>query len=886
MDYSKKTKEELIDEIIILKTKQNIVFKEEIIKVSEKSYKDLFDNSLSLLYIADREGIFIDVNKEVIKKYGYKKNEIIGKGFRFLAAPNKNDLESVLVKMKNVWNGKTESFEWWSLKKNKTIFPKEVILRKGNYFGKNVFIIEGRDITSRKVIEKHLKENEEKYKTLFTKTLAGVFITEKEIIKDCNNSFSKIFGYNSRVELIGKSVSMLYFSKKDREKYIKALRKKGFLTNYRIKHKNKKGEEIWISTNVFITDKGRIEGTLVGITEQIKAEEKLIQSEKSYKELSESSPYGIFVHVNNKIIYGNKQAYKILGLNGKTIKRFSFADFILPENKKIVAERTKNSLMGENIPFKEFKVIKPLTKEAIYVESKQVVYNYKGEKATQVVFSDITNEKELAKERLRAIIAEESNKILQKEIKERKETERQLIESEEKYRDLFENATDLIQSIGIKGNIIYVNKAWKKTLGITSKEAENKNIFEIIHPSSLKYCKKFFKKAIQEKGNKNSTIAFSLMSKEREQIFVEGSVSVKFKDGKPHSTRAILRDVTLEKETEQEIRKKENIINEITETINDVFYMYNILEKKYDYMGSNSKDILGASPEFFYSGKSHTQEYGHSEDIKKLKIANKKVDKGVPYDIDYRVIINGKTRWINEKSFPIKNKEGKTIANSGICRDITGIKKTEEKLKNSIKEKEVLLKEVHHRVKNNLQVVSSILNLQSSYVKDKKTLNILRESQDRIKSMAFIHESLYQTSDFSKINFSEYIASLSKNLVHSYGVYDELVELDLSVGSVFLDLDLSIPCGLIINELVSNSLKHAFGNNKKGLIKIELFEKNENVILKVGDNGLGLSNEINYKETDSLGLQLVMTLVEQINGKIDLNNKKGTIFTIIFKKEQ
>ncbi|MGB0881925.1 MAG: histidine kinase dimerization/phosphoacceptor domain -containing protein, partial [Vicingaceae bacterium] len=235
---------------------------------------------------------------------------------------------------------------------------------------------------------------------------------------------------------------------------------------------------------------------------------------------------------------------------------------------------------------------------------------------------------------------------------------------------------------------------------------------------------------------------------------------------------------------------------------------------------------------------------------------------------------------------PIYDEKGNISEISGIAHDITEKTLSEQKLKESLSEKEILLKEVHHRVKNNLQVISSILNLQSSYVKDENTLNILKESQNRIKSMSFIHESLYKTDDFSKINFSEYISSLSKNLVHSYGIYSNLVELKTKLEEVFLNLDLSIPCGLILNELISNALKYAFTDGKKGIIKIELFEKNDLINLIVEDNGLGLPNTINYKETDSLGLQLVMTLAEQIDAKVELNNKKGAKYTIIFKKDQ
>src|SRR5690606_31285503 len=216
---------------------------------------------------------------------------------------------------------------------------------------------------------------------------------------------------------------------------------------------------------------------------------------------------------------------------------------------------------------------------------------------------------------------------------------------------------------------------------------------------------------------------------------------------------------------------------------------------------------------------------------------------------------------------PIYNEDGSVSEVSGMAHDITEKMIAEKELKNSLKEKEILLKEVHHRVKNNLQVISSILNLQSSYIHDEKILTILKESQNRIKSMAFIHESLYQTNDFSQINFSEYVVNLSKNLVHSYLVNNELIELRLDIIKVSLNLDLSILCGLIINELVSNALKYAFENQQeKGYILIKLKTDENYVYLTIADNGKGLPKNLDFRNTESLGLQLVTTLVEQING--------------------
>jgi PAS domain S-box-containing protein len=228
--------------------------------------------------------------------------------------------------------------------------------------------------------------------------------------------------------------------------------------------------------------------------------------------------------------------------------------------------------------------------------------------------------------------------------------------------------------------------------------------------------------------------------------------------------------------------------------------------------------------------------------------------------------------------------ENKIIEVSGIAHDITERVHNEEKVHQSLKEKEVLLKEVHHRVKNNMQVISSILNLQSSYVTDQYALSLLKESQNRIKTMAYIHESLYQNKTFTSINFSDYISTLTNNILQSYAASIQSVKLDLNIQKIILNLDTSIPAGLIINELVTNSIKHAFTESNEGIILINLHTKDNVLFLEVSDNGKGFPKDIDFKNTNSLGLQLVNTLVEQLNGKMELNenNKGGTSFYINF----
>jgi two-component sensor histidine kinase len=192
------------------------------------------------------------------------------------------------------------------------------------------------------------------------------------------------------------------------------------------------------------------------------------------------------------------------------------------------------------------------------------------------------------------------------------------------------------------------------------------------------------------------------------------------------------------------------------------------------------------------------------------------------------------------------------------------------------------LKEIHHRVKNNLQVMSSLLYLQSKNIEDKGTLAAFQESQNRVRSMALVHERLYQSQDLARIDFAEYTRSLANHLFRSYGVNTNVIRLKISVDDVSLGIDKAIPCGLIINELVSNSLKHGFLGGREGEIRIELRADDGQFTLMVSDNGIGFPKGVDFRNPKSLGLQLVNTLVEQLEGTIKLDRSGETAFEITF----
>jgi PAS domain S-box-containing protein len=251
--------------------------------------------------------------------------------------------------------------------------------------------------------------------------------------------------------------------------------------------------------------------------------------------------------------------------------------------------------------------------------------------------------------------------------------------------------------------------------------------------------------------------------------------------------------------------------------------------------------------------------------------------------LEYRYDNEGNTRWLQWNFRAIFNRQGQVSEFQAVGRDITELKRNEEQIRASLKEKDALLKEIHHRVKNNLQIISSMLSLQEAKVSEPASREILADSRNRIKSMALIHERLYGSHDLSSIDFSEYIRSLLRHLSYSYGANNGRISVRTDVGDMSLNIDIAVPLGLIVNELVTNSFKHAFPGESTGEIFVELHRENEGkYLLVVGDNGVGMPPDFDLDRTSSLGLQLVHALVQQINGQVTIEHGKGTVFRITF----
>jgi len=256
----------------------------------------------------------------------------------------------------------------------------------------------------------------------------------------------------------------------------------------------------------------------------------------------------------------------------------------------------------------------------------------------------------------------------------------------------------------------------------------------------------------------------------------------------------------------------------------------------------------------------------------------------VPFRIEYRLLRrDGQYRWVLDHGVPRFAPDGSFAGYIGSCVDITELKDVYRKLTVRLRERDVLLREVHHRVKNNLQLVSSLLSVQARRLRDDAARTALSDSKNRVQSIALIHEVLYRASDFSHVAFADYVRRLCTHVVRASSAAADRIGLELELADVALGMDRAIPCGLILNELLLNSIKHGFPDGRCGFIRVELHpEPPDRIVLTIADNGVGLPEHFELESAESAGMQIVNTLAEQLEATLDIAREGGTRFRFGF----
>lgn len=608
---------------------------------------------------------------------------------------------------------------------------------------------------------------------------------------------------------------------------------------------------------------------------------------KFYKQLLEfvEDALIIFSKEDERILDINNYSIEMLGYEKGEILSLKFSDIIYENTipKNIIEELAgKESVRNCKTSFVN------RYGQIIHTETNFKKIDYKGQDAIIAFISELSrekkNDKSVDKNVFKAVV--ENQTEIGRDITEQKKSENALMESENKYRRLIESTNVITWEFdAISKAFRYVSPQAERILGYDIKQWYEPSFwYNHIHSEDRdRVMAASHENFIQQKDHE---IEYRMISADGSIKWFKDITSVIKDDYTPSSLYGILIDITEKKKTEQNLYDTQQRLSMLLNNLSNVVF-YETGGGR-EFITENIFGLTGYSADEFVRDKdlfSKLMNPADRESIEKSMVDWENAGEPGILTNELRITHkDGTIIWLEDHIFAMTPESGAKYM-SGVMIDITERKKTEQKIKDSLDEKEVLIKEIHHRVKNNLQIVSSLLKLQAGYIKDNNVLELLIESQNRVKSMALVHQKLYQSKDLSKIDFNDYLHQLLYHLLRVFKIGPDKVKLNIYSDDIRIGIDTAIPCGLIINELVSNSFKHAFPGELSGVIAVSLCNCDNGFYkLTVKDDGIGFPPDLDYRKTTSLGLQLVMTLTEQMDGKIELLNHKGSEFNITFAK--
>jgi PAS domain S-box-containing protein len=709
-------------------------------------------------------------------------------------------------------------------------------------------------------MEKNIKKNQEKFRLLYENApLPYHSINSDGIILDVNETWLTKMGFK-RGEVLGRFFIefLTPASQKKFKTNFPQFKKTGQISNFELKLVKKDGT---IITTLF---EGKVSYDLDGkfkhtncifqdITQSRKAYHELEKSKEKLKGVLNASSDSIFLIDTSGIL---------IQVNDAVARRFNvtLSDMIGSHIKDFIPEEVfKNR-------WKYFKKAID-TGEEVFFEDKRdetyfAHYAYPIEVDGQVNF--------LA--------------VYSRDITQQKLAEDKIRESEARYRLISETIPVAVYSSQTdeKSTNILISGKIRQLTGYNRDEfIENPDLWSsIIHPDDVEDVWNEIKKQRRDKSILD--IEYRIKTRNGKIKWIrDRATPVMNEKGTIIQINGFMEDISQRKKMEDDLKSQflffQNLIDIIPYPIfyKDSDYIYQGCNQAFEnFIGKSRDEIIGKTDYQIYPPKlaANYQE----KDWKLFQNPGTQVyEAPVTYaDGTQHIVIFNKATYSEENN--------NTAGLIGIMVDITDRKEFEDKLKDSLKEKESLIREIHHRVKNNMQIISSLLSLQLDYVDDSKSYELFQESRNRVKSMAMIHEKLYMADELSKIDFQDFIENLLFELFANYGVSSHISK-NIYVKEVELDISTAVPCALIINELVTNSIKHAFSHERSGEVRVRFHKSDDNLVLKVSDNGVGLPEDIDFKNTKTLGLQLVNTLVKQLEGKIELDRSQGTCFIITFK---
>jgi PAS domain S-box-containing protein len=799
----------------------------------------------------------VDANDVAIDKYGYSRDELIGKKIADLG--EKFNTDSL--------NGGTHRYPdniWVHHSKSGDQFFVQFTLHQIKYEGRTVQLSVAHDITHHMdTLATKLHELPRVDTMKATLPMATIEWDQNANVRDWSGSAQKMFGWKF-IEIVGKNlfdIGILPDNLKNKaEENIQSFiqRRQSYFT-INSEHVTKGGEKIFCTWhNAAVYDQGgkllNIYSVVEDITEKKLAEEQLKESEQRFRVLSEASLVGVYMIQDQEFKYVNPRLCELSGFSKSdllnSIDPFSL---IHPSDKpKLFRLRDmwkKTEIDSFEIDCKAFSKGEKLIHVKVY--------------GSKILLGDKPAVIGVVVDQTKQVEANEKYKI-----------------SVDSYRDLFDSIGDSIYIQDRSGNFIEVNKTALQTYGYSRNEILGKDPSFLAAPGKVDFLttQEHFEKALAGEQQR-----FEWWGKRKNgEIFPK---EIHLNPGTYFGEKvviAISRDITDQYEQQQDLKQNEQLFRQLFQNAPIGITLLDE-HKEIQMVNEGFEQIFGYSFDEI-KGLAIDSVIAPDDKIDEARILS---DSQEPFEItSIRRRSDGSFIDVLIYGVPV-SVEGKTIAIYGIYVDITDRKKSEQQVRQSLKEKEVLLAEIHHRVKNNLAVITGLLELQSHRTTNKDASKALKDSQMRINSMALIHEKLYQNETLSRIDFDVYVKDLAQVINQTHTTTKD-ISFNFETEKIQFAITQAIPCGLLLNEIVTNSFKHAFENSFTGKPQIDIQLKSVedgHVLLKISDNGIGLPGNFDEIGKESLGFTLIKTLVKQIGAKLEIDTENGTSFTFTFKRE-
>ncbi len=852
---------------------------EKALRESESKYRSIFENVQDIFYRIDLDGVIIEISPSIERYTGYTREQLIGRKVDDVYF-NPDDRIKLLNNI--IENGEVVDYEL----QLKAADERKVIASASSHILYDSAMkpagIEGtlRDITERKKMEQALLESERNLRLITDNMHETVWLMDMDLnITWMSPSVEKIRGYTLE-ELAGFSLNQ-HLTKESFSGLMQLVAEE--LTPEKLNDINaditiylelefcrKDGSTFWGDTfaTVIRDSEGKPSGILCtgrDISEQKASNKALRDSEKRLSYALEATSDGLYdMNLVSGEIYCNSRYYNMIGYELYEIPPSldTWKSMLYPDDRDYAIGKLMDMLaMKDEFMEMEYR-IKTKNGGFIWVldRSKIVEYDASG-KPVRIVGTHV-------------------------DISERKQVEETLRNSEKIHRLLADNVSDVIWTMDFSGHFTYVSPSVERLRGYTPVEVLQQSLQSSLAPESAAVAQAAFENAVMQlslgSGDPEFHGEIEQLCKDGTTVWTEVRTSIMRNDsGEIMSILGVTRDISERRRSDAALKESEEKYRILVEHSSDLIWSLDS-NGEFIYASPSWEKITGYSPSVIigtnFSSIVHPDDYQICLDTINKAVQLKEIQSSPVYRIRHA---DGSWHVHEATGTPVIGPDGVSISIVGFSRDITESREAEEKIQNLLKEKELILKEVHHRVKNNMSTILNLLTLQLDMQDNPQTKGVLFDAAGRVQSMMVLYNKLYRSDSENMLSLKEYFTALVWEIISLFPGKESL-KLKLDIDDFMLSTKILSPLGIIINELITNSMKYAFSGMNECEIELKVFRKDKSVQIVFRDNGKGLPESVSFEKSTGFGMQLISMLTSQIKGKVYIDRERGTCFIIEF----